>query len=109
MENKTVIWWGRFDPGYSRNRVLRGLLGDLGWRIRDFRPLLSRFAGAEASLRRIATPDLVWVPCFRQRDAAAAIAWARARGVPILFIGEHRIHGFFEGTVTRALQDTGLL
>jgi hypothetical protein len=85
MENRTVLWWGRFDPDYSRNRVLRGLLGDLGWRIRDFRPLLSRFAKAEASLRRIATPDLVWVPCFRQRDAATAATWARARGVPVLF------------------------
>ena len=31
------------------------------------------------------------------------------RGVPILFIGEHRIHGFFERTVIRTLQDTGLL
>jgi len=31
------------------------------------------------------------------------------RGVPILFIGEHRIHGFNAGTVTKALQNTGLL
>jgi glutaredoxin len=31
------------------------------------------------------------------------------RGVPILFIGEHRIQGFNEEMVTRALQDTGLL
>jgi len=31
------------------------------------------------------------------------------RGVPILFIGEHRIHGFNTGTVTKALQNTGLL
>ena len=31
------------------------------------------------------------------------------RGVPILFIGEHRVRGFSEATVTRALQDTGLL
>ena len=31
------------------------------------------------------------------------------RGVPVLFIGQHRIHGFSEATVTRALQDTGLL
>ena len=31
------------------------------------------------------------------------------RGVPILFIGEHRIHGFNAGTVTIALQNTGLL
>ena len=31
------------------------------------------------------------------------------RGVPILFIGQHLIHGFSKATVTRALQDTGLL
>lgn len=31
------------------------------------------------------------------------------RGVPILFIGERRIHGFNAGTVTKALQNTGLL
>ena len=30
-------------------------------------------------------------------------------GVPILFIGEHRIQGFNAEMVTRALQDTGLL
>jgi glutaredoxin len=30
------------------------------------------------------------------------------RGVLILFIGQHRILGFFEGTVTKTLQDTGL-
>jgi len=30
------------------------------------------------------------------------------RGVPILFIGEHRIQGFNAATVTRVLQDTGL-
>lgn len=85
MTSKTVLWWGRFDPDYSRNRVLRGLLCELGWNILDFRPFLSKFAGAEAALRRIPTPDLVWVPCFRQRDAAAAHAWARARGVKLLF------------------------
>ena len=31
------------------------------------------------------------------------------RGVPILFIGEHRIQGFNAETATRALQDAGLL
>lgn len=85
MTSRTVLWWGRFDPGYSRNRVLRRQLAELGWTIRDFRPLLSRLAGMEADLRGIDTPDLVWIPCFRQRDAAAAIAWARARRVPVLF------------------------
>ncbi len=85
MTSRTVLWWGRFDPDYSRNRVLRQQLTQLGWTIRDFRPLVSRFAGMEAALRRIPAPDLVWIPCFRQRDAAAAIAWARARRVPVLF------------------------
>ena len=31
------------------------------------------------------------------------------RGVPILFIGEHRIQGFNAATVTRVLQDAGLI
>ena len=31
------------------------------------------------------------------------------RGVPILFIGGHRIQGFNAATVTRALQDAGLI
>ena len=31
------------------------------------------------------------------------------KGVPILFIGEHRIQGFNAATVTRALQDAGLI
>ena len=31
------------------------------------------------------------------------------RGVPILFIGEHRIHGFNSGRVTKAMQNAGLL
>ena len=31
------------------------------------------------------------------------------RGVPILFIGRHQIHGFSEATVTRSLQEAGLL
>jgi glutaredoxin len=31
------------------------------------------------------------------------------RGVPILFIGQHQIHGFSEAIVTRSLQEAGLL
>lgn len=85
MTSRSVLWWGRFDADYSRNRVLRRQLAELGWAIRDFHPLISHFAEAEATFRRIPPPDLVWIPCFRQRDAAAAIAWAKARNVPVLF------------------------
>lgn len=81
----TVLWWGRFDPDYSRNRIVRSLLIELGWRIMDFHPHLSGLADWEAWIKRLPKTDLVWVPCFRQRDLAAASRWARANKVPLLF------------------------
>lgn len=80
-----MLWWGRFDPDYSRNRILRSLLLGMGWCIVDFHPRLSGIADLEALLRRIPNTDLVWVPCFRQRDLAAARRWSRARGIPLIF------------------------
>jgi glycosyltransferase involved in cell wall biosynthesis len=79
------LWWGRFDVGYARNRILRGQLAELGWQVRDFHPRVNRLGDWEAWLRWLPRPDLVWVPCFRQRDLAAASRWARSRGVPLLF------------------------
>ncbi len=81
---KHVLWWGRFDPDYSRNRILRDAFTALGWQSRAFRPLASALGAVEAGLRGLPAPDLVFVPCFRQRDIAAARRFSRARGVPLL-------------------------
>lgn len=80
-----VLWWGRFDPGYSRNRILRKLFTELGWQIRDFHPKFVQVADWEARLSRLPVPDLIWVPCFRQRDLAAASRWAKKYGIPLIF------------------------
>jgi glycosyltransferase involved in cell wall biosynthesis len=82
---KTILWWGRFDPDYSRNRILRRAFADLGCRLVDFHPWWSAGADWEAWVRRVARPDLVWVPCFRQRDLLAAQRRARQWQVPLVF------------------------
>lgn len=86
---KTVLFWGRFDHGYSRNRVNIALFKELGWNVEFFDVILSpRFGDIEAFLRglsRKVRPDLVWVPVCRQRDIMAACRWARRNGVKVLF------------------------
>lgn len=80
-----VLWWGRFDPGYSRNVVLREAMTSLGCSLSVLRPKCSRFGDIEAMLKGTETPDVVWVGAFRQRDVAAAVRWARRRGVKVVF------------------------
>lgn len=81
----SVLWWGRFDPDYSRNRIILRLFTELGWTVQQFRPRVAAAADWEARVRRLAPADLVWVPCFRQRDVSAASRWARAHGIPLIF------------------------
>jgi len=85
FSNKQMLWWGRFDPAYSRNGVVRQHLASLGWGIRDFRPKLCTLGDIEASLRQLPKPDAVWVPCFRQRDMSAARRWCDRHGVTLIF------------------------
>lgn len=82
---KRILFWGRFNPGYSRNRVVREALREEGFEIVDFHPHISRLGDIEARLRGVAKPDIVWVPCFRLRDLPAASRWARSKGVPLVF------------------------
>ena len=86
---KRVLWWGRFDPEYSRNRVYISLFRKLGWEVDFFFVKFSpRFGDVEAMLRGLSSrpkPDLVWVPVARQRDIAAACRWAHSRGIPVVF------------------------
>lgn len=79
-----VLWWGRADRNYSRNRIVLGLFRKLGWRIAFFHPVSSPLGFVEACLRRIKKPDLVWVPCFRQRDIFSAALWAKKWAVPLV-------------------------
>ena len=86
---KRVLFWGRFDPGYSRNRVYAALFRELGWEVDYFFvKVWPRFGDVEAFLRglgRRPKPDLVWVPVARQRDVAAACRWAHRRGIKVVF------------------------
>ncbi len=82
---KRMLWWGRFDPAYARNGVIRQHLAVLGWTIFDFHPRFCIGGDLEATLRRLPRPDAVWVPCFRQRDLAAARRWCDRQGVPLIF------------------------
>jgi glycosyltransferase involved in cell wall biosynthesis len=80
----SVLWWGHFDPEYSRNRIIANGFRELGWTLREFRPATTRLADLEALLHWIKTPDLVYVPCFCQWDIAAAHRFSRLRGRPLL-------------------------
>lgn len=80
-----MIWWGRFDPEYSRNRIIRGLLHKDGWDIVDFVPQVSVLGYFEAAWKRLPASQWIWVPCFRHHDFWAASHFARRHSIPLLF------------------------
>jgi glycosyltransferase involved in cell wall biosynthesis len=89
MGAKRVLFWGRFDHGYSKNRVNAAAFRELGWEVDYFDvKWCCRFGDVEAWLRGLSRrplPDLVFVPVCRQRDIAAACRWAHRRGIKVLF------------------------
>ena len=82
---KTIIWWGRSDHKYSRNRILRKILIKLGFSIVDFYPYISSLGYYEALLKIKYTPEAIWVPCFRHRDIISAHLFAKKYDVPLIF------------------------
>ncbi|PID75901.1 MAG: hypothetical protein CSB23_01440 [Deltaproteobacteria bacterium] len=83
--NPQILWWGRSNLNYSRNRIIRQHLKSLGYNLTDFRPKISRFAGLEATLRDLCRPDCIWVPCFCHKDMPGAALWARKNALPVVF------------------------
>ena len=86
---RRVLFWGRFDHGYSKARVNAAAFRALGWEVDYFDvKWCCRLGDVEALLRGLARrprPDLVLVPACRQRDIAAACRWAHRRGIRVLF------------------------
>ncbi|WP_084511303.1 glycosyltransferase [Desulfatibacillum aliphaticivorans] len=81
----TVLWWGRGDKNYSRNRTIARLFGELGWGCEYFYPAVGSELGLiQAYFAKLKKPDLIWLPCFRQRDMASAIHFGKKWNVPVV-------------------------
>ncbi len=85
QDKKTLLWWGRFDDNYSRNRILRFLLTEHGYTLRDFKPKSSLVGSVQALFQDFGKVDAVWVPCFRQNDFQAAAKFAYKNTIPLIF------------------------
>jgi glycosyltransferase involved in cell wall biosynthesis len=73
------------ERSYARNRIITSLFEGIGWKIRYFHPFSSQLGLLQAPFSNLRRPDLVWVPCFRQRDVHSAAIWSRRWNVPTVF------------------------
>ena len=80
----SVLWWGRSDREYSRNRLILSHFKELRWNVAFFEPLSSRTGFFESYIKKPRKPDLIWTPCFRQTDITTAAHWARKWRVPLI-------------------------
>jgi glycosyltransferase involved in cell wall biosynthesis len=80
-----VLMWGRMERNYARNRIITKLFMDLGWKVQYFHPMSSQLGLIQSFFSRLERPDLIWIPCFRQRDVHSAAVWSRRWNVPIIF------------------------
>lgn len=60
-------------------------LRNMGWEIIEYQPRISAVAHLETVLHSFENISAVWVPCFRQRDVAAAAKWAQRCQIPLIF------------------------
>jgi glycosyltransferase involved in cell wall biosynthesis len=79
-----MLWWGRSDRDYSRNRIVLKLFSALNWDITFFHPRESRTGWLQAYFHGLQKPDLIWVPCFRHNDIPSAARWAQKWMVPLV-------------------------
>ena len=84
-DTPVVLMWGRMERNYARNRIITKLFEDLGWTVQYFHPFSSQLGLVQALFAGLKRPDLIWVPCFRQRDVHSAAVWSRRWDVPIIF------------------------
>lgn len=83
--HRSILWWGRFDRNYSRNRILLSLLRRNDFNVRDFVPFSSYFGSLQARLADPGPADLIWVPCFRHRDFNSARRYGDKHRIPVVF------------------------
>lgn len=81
----SILWWGRSDLNYSRNRILRRCFINAETSLTDFMPRFTSIGDLEVGRKVFPLIDLVWVPCFRQRDLKAAVRWGKRKGIPVVF------------------------